>query len=275
MSDGTGGTDEPLDLRKPALVLAGIVALLLALALVPLTPGEAGEIPGESIRSELEGQPVRLSLPGEGIEPKGLVIWFHGQGGNVDVRVDDPFLDTLRRDGWAVASSNFHDESWGNPESTADVELLTEWAGEVTGLRPSVFVAGSMGAAVSLNAMVHGVDPPPCWYGVRPAISLSDMDAVPGANRFIRQAFDGRVPRDRDPIENVTSLPTETRYRVIASRDDPWVDYSDNAEPFVADLQESGAEVSEVVVYGGHQDDSHFNGRDVLRFANTCLGTDA
>lgn len=246
-------------------------ASLFSLGVLPLTMVDAGELPGAAVRSELAGQPVLLSLPGEGIEPKGLVLWFHGQGGGVDVRMADPFLDTLRRDGWAVASSDYHRASWGNRASTRDVRLLTGWARDRTGLEPTLYVAGSMGAAVSLNAMLHGVRPPRCWYAVRPAIALTRMDAVPGATRFIRRAFDGPVPASRDPVANLAALPAEIRYRVVASRDDPWVAYDENAEPFVRSLGARGVEVSEVTVYGGHDDDSHFNGRDVLAFANSCL----
>ena len=248
-----------------------MVAAVLSLGVVPLTTVQAGELPGETVRGELDGQQVRLSVPGAGIEPKGLVLWFHGQGGDVDVRVGDPFLESLRRDGWAVASSNFHEESWGNPASTNDVKLLSDWAKDETGLDPTIFVAGSMGAAVSLNAMLHGVEAPTCWYGVRPALALTEMDRVPGARRFIREAFDGPVPEDRNPIDNVAKLPTQTRYRVIASRDDPWVAYEENSEPFAAALTAEGVDVSLEPVYGGHQSPDHFNPRDVLAFANSCL----
>lgn len=258
-------------LRSRELIILAAVALVLALLTLSTTTVAAGELPGETVRAELAGQPVLLSLPGEGIEPKGLVLFFHGQGGDVNVRVGDPFLDTLRRDGWAVASSNYHEESWGNAASTEDVRRLTRWAKEQTGLAPSVYVAGSMGAAVSLNAMLHGVNAPDCWYGVRPALDLTEMDRVPGARRFIREAFDGPVPTDRDPIDNVASLPAQTRYRVIASRDDPEVTYEQNAEVFVDSLLERGVDVTEQQVYGGHDDPSHFNAHDVLAFANTCL----
>ena len=244
---------------------------MLSLAVVPLTSVGAGELPGRSVRAELDGQDVRLNLPGGDAAPKGLAVFFHGQGGSVDVRMDDPFLDTLRRDGWAVASSDFHDEAWGSPESTRDVELLTDWAEEQTGLTPDLFVAGSMGAATSLNAMVHGVEAPACWYAVRPALSLTEMGAVPLARRYIRRAYGGPVPRERDPIRNLDALSTDTRYRLVASRDDPQVAYTENAEPFMDQLEAAGADVSTVLVYGGHNDEEHFNGRDVLAFADTCL----
>lgn len=251
-----------------------MLALVLALATVPLTSVDAGEVPGETVRSELEGEGVRLNLPGGDVEPKGLVVWFHGQAGDEDVRMDDPFLQTLTRDGWAVAASNFHGSSWGDPASTRDLDLLTAWAEEQTGLTPDVFVAGSMGGTTSLNALVNGADAPTCWYGVRPALSLTDMGDVPAADKWIRVAYGRQVPRERNPIRSVAELPTETRYRLVASRDDTQVVYAENAEPFVEDLTAAGAEVEPVLVYGGHQDEGHFNGRDVLAFANTCLPDD-
>lgn len=258
--------------RRGPLVVLGVLAVVLTLVLVPLTSGEAGEVPGSDVRSELDGQSVRLSMPGSGIEPKGLVMWFHGQGGDVDIRMDDPFLDTLRRDGWVVASSDFHDEAWGNPASTRDVQLLADWAREETGLEPTVFVAGSMGGAVSLNAMRLGEVQPDCWYGVRPAIALDDMENVPGARRFIGEAFGGKPPDELDPVQNLDELPTDVRYRVIASRDDKEVLFDENTEPLVEKLVGGDAEVSLESVSGGHQDESHFNGRDLRSFANSCLG---
>ena len=101
------------------------------------------------------------------------------------------------------------------------------------------------------------------------------MDGVPLADKWIRRSFGRDVPPERDPIRSVDALPTETRYRLIASRDDPQVVYAENAEPFVESLSAAGADVEPVLVYGGHQDEEHFNGRDVLSFANTCLPEDA
>jgi hypothetical protein len=250
--------------------LMGVVVVALLVALLSSAP--SGEQAGTTVRSELAGESVRLTLPTG--EPKGLVVWFHGQGGNVNDRIDGPFLSALRRDGWAIASSNFHAQSWGNPASTEDAALLLQWAREHTGMHPALWVSGSMGGAVSLNAMLHGVPPPPCWYGVKPAIALTRMQAVPGAPGFIRDAFGGPVPQDRNPVANLDVLPLQTRYRVVSSKDDQWLDYHENAGSLISTLGARGADVTELSVQGRHDDPSHWNAPDLVTFANTCLDAD-
>lgn len=248
-------------------------AFVVALALVTvlLTTASTGLPPSETLRSSLAGEEVRLTTPGDGIEPKGLVVWFHGQGGNVNDRVDGPWLDALRREGYAIASSNFHAQSWGNEASTRDAELLVDWAEEQTGLPVSLWVSGSMGGSVSLNALIYGVQAPPCWYGVKPAISLTQMDEVPGGPGFIRKAFAGVPPVERDPVQNIDALPVSVRYRIVASRDDQWVIFKENAGPLTVGLRERGAAVSQLLVEGLHDDPSHFNSRDLVAFADSCL----
>lgn len=246
-----------------------VVALLAALV-VSVTQGPTGELPGRVIRSELAGERVRLTLPTGSGDPKGLVVWFHGQGGNVNDRIDGPFVGALVRDGYAVASSDFHLQSWGNAESTADAARLIEWATQQLELPVSLWVSGSMGGAVSLNALVHGVERPACWYGVKPAISLTKMDAVPTATRFIGKAFAGDVPVDRNPIRNVDRLPTDVRYRVVASPDDTWVPMDQNAGVLVTGLENAGVEATYLLASGPHEDPSHWNSADLLDFAESC-----
>ncbi|MGA8255491.1 MAG: hypothetical protein WB767_02855 [Nocardioides sp.] len=246
-----------------------IVAIIAAL-LVSVTQGPTGEVPGRVIRSELAGESVRLTLPTGTGAPKGLVVWFHGQGGNVNDRIDGPFVGALVRDGYAVASSDFHLQSWGNADSTDDATRLVEWAEQQIDVPVSLWVSGSMGGAVSLNALIHGVEPPECWYGVKPAISLTKMDAVPTANRFIDEAFGGEVPLDRNPIRNVDRLPAEVRYRVVASPDDTWVPMGQNAGVLVTGLEQQGVEATYLLASGPHEDPSHWNSADLLEFAESC-----
>ncbi|MCR6033405.1 hypothetical protein GGQ22_18490 [Nocardioides sp. zg-579] len=264
-------------IRSSAVVTAVVAVLGVAAALVvaPMLStgangGERGEGP-TTIRSTLAGQSVRLSLPGP--EPKGVVVWFHGQGGNVNDRVDGPWLDALRRDGWAVASSEFHSQSWGNAASTKDTRLLQEWAEKQAGAEVRLWVSGSMGASIALNALTHGVQAPPCWYGVKPALDLTRMDQVPGGPGYIRRAYGGGpVPADRNPIDNVDRLPTETRYRVVSSKQDEWVAYDENTQPLVEQLRSRGADITLLDVKGGHADPSHWNARDLVAYADSCAG---
>lgn len=247
--------------------VTGVLVCALLVALLSCAP--TGEQVGATVRSELAGESVRLTLPTG--DPKGLVVWFHGQGGNVNDRIDGPFLSALRRDGWAIASSNFHAQSWGNPASTNDAALLLKWADKQIGMRPTLWVSGSMGGAVSLNAMLHGVPAPPCWYGVKPAIALTQMQAVPGGPGFIRTAFGGPVPPERNPVANLHALPVQTRYRVVSSKQDRWIDYDENAGLLVRSLAARGARVSELTASGLHDDPSHWNAADLVAFADSCL----
>lgn len=248
-----------------------LAVVLAAFLLVGFAPATGGEQPGSVVRATIDGQRVRLSLPPGDGTPKGVALWFHGQGGGVDHRVGSPWLEALRRDGWVIASSDFHSTSWGNAASTVDTQQLVDWARDETGLDVRLWVSGSMGGAVSLNALNFGVDPPPCWYGVKPAISLTQMDNVPGGRKFIAGAYVGGVPAERDPVRNLGSLPEQTRYRVVASKDDHWVRYDENTEPLIVTLLERGLEVSLLPARGLHADPSHWNAPDLVGFADSCL----
>ena len=250
-----------------------VVALLAIIAsFFPTAP--SGEQAGRVVRSSLDGQAVRLSLPTGTGAPKGLVIWFHGQGGNVNDRIDGPFLSSLLRDGFAIASSDFHLQSWGNEASTDDTVRLIEWAEDQVDLPASLWVSGSMGGAISLNALLHGAEAPDCWYGVKPAISLEHMDAVPTGPRYIGLAFGGAVPDDRNPVKNFDALPADIRYRVVASPDDQWVPIDQNGGALVYSLHNRGVDASYLAVSGPHEDPSHWNTADLLAFADSCVGGD-
>lgn len=257
--------------RAPLIARVVVVAVLAAL-LVGVTSGASGERAGGVIRGELDGQEVRISMPTGDAEPRGLAIYFHGQGGSVNDRVDGAWLGALLRDGWAVASSAFHDESWGNEASTQDVLNLTEWAEGKTGVKTELWVSGSMGGAVSLNAMLNGATPPPCWYGVKPAIALTEMDRVAGARRYIAEAYGGPVPEDRNPVRNIEALPDDTRYRVVASPEDELVGLRDNAGALISELTGRGLDITYHLVVGPHEDPSHFDPVDLEQFGDYCLG---
>ena len=249
-------------------------ALLAILVVVTslLTTAPTGEQAGKVVRSSLNGEAARLTLPTGAGKPKGLVIWFHGQGGNVNDRIDGPFLSALSRDGFAVASSDFHLQSWGNEASTDDTIRLIKWAEGQVDVPVSLWVSGSMGGAISLNALNHGAAAPACWYGVKPAISLNHMEAVPTGTRYISLAFDGTVPDDRNPVQNFDSLPSDVRYRVVASPGDHWVPIDQNGGALVSSLDKRGVEVSYLAATGEHEDPSHWNAADLVDFADSCVG---
>ena len=169
-----------------------------------------------------------------------------------------------------IASSDFHETAWGNEASTDDTRRLIAWAEQETGLEVGLWVAGSMGGAVSLNALNFDVPAPPCWYGVKPAISLTEMEHVPGGRKFIASAYAGSAPAERDPVRNLDSLPLDVRYRVVASKDDSWVRYDQNSERLIEALIARGADVSLLPARGLHMDPSHWNAPDLVSFAEDC-----
>jgi hypothetical protein len=217
--------------------LAPVLAVLLVLATATAT---ADAPTGAVIYGRINAQDVRLSMPPTN-QPRGIAIYFHGQNGGVDNRMDEPWLQALVRSGWIVASSDFHTASWGNEASTKDTTNLVAWVEEQTDEVPiRLYVSGSMGGTVSLNAMTHAGLAPPCWYGVKPAVDLTTMGNVPGANRIIREAFGGDVPDDRNPVNTIDRLPTSTRYRMVTSPGDTWVPTSENARRLAAGLEARG-----------------------------------
>jgi hypothetical protein len=247
------------------------LAPLIAALLVFATATATAEAPtGSVIYGRVKAQDVRLSMPPTN-HPKGIAIYFHGQNGGVDNRMDDPWLQALVRAGWVVASSDFHTDSWGNEASTEDTANLIAWAEDQTGNMPiKLYVSGSMGGTVSLNAMTHDDLVPPCWYGVKPAVDLTKMQNVPGGPRIIREAFGGNVPFDRNPVNTINELPTTTRYRMVTSPEDTWVRESENSGPLAAGLESRGADASVLEVHGTHDDPSHFDIDDLLEFAASC-----
>lgn len=257
--------------RIASLVAVAISTLLLSSILVGFATAETGELEAKQVTTVLNGQDALLTLPAGDGTPKGLVLFFHGQGGTASNKIEEPWLESLSRNGFAIASGDLHVTSWGNEASTKDVRSLIDWAEAESGLPVSVWVSGSMGGAVSLNAMNFGIEAPKCWYGVKPAISLTQMDKVPGGPGYIKNAYAGRVPRERDPIRNLESLSIATRYRVVASPDDHWVLYDQNAAPLIRTLRENGAAVSLLEAEGLHMDPSHFNNFDVVDFAKSCV----
>jgi hypothetical protein len=256
-----------------AVLRAVPVAAVLALVTVVLVGATAGSTDGRSgsvVRDTIDGQDVRLSIPATD-QPKGIAIFFHGQTGGVNNRMDEPWLQSLVRSGWVVGSSDFHTASWGNENSTQDTVNLITWAQEQTGLPVRLFVSGSMGATVSLNAMTHGVAAPACWYGVKPAVDLTKMDAVPGGTRIISDAYAGEaIPADRNPAATLDQLPLETRYRMVASYGDTWVIRDQNTDLLASSITARGGDASVLTVTGIHDDPSHFNNRDLVTFADTC-----
>lgn len=218
----------------------------------------------DTFTDSIDGQDVRIDLPVT--QPVGVALWFHGRGGDSDTRMNEAWLNALRGQGWAVASSDFHGDAWGDPDTVADAAKLADWASEEAGAEVRLIVAGSMGGLASLNALAAGVVSARCWYGVMPVVDLAAADTVPDAADEVDEALEVAV----NPADRLDELPTDVRYRVVASPDDTWVQADEHAAVLVAALSRAGADVTELEATGEHGDPSHFQAEDLAEFAASC-----
>lgn len=139
-------------MRRIVGVMAVVIAAYFFRAfLVGFGTAEIGELEGDQITTVLDGQEALLTMPAGDGTPKGLVLFFHGQGGTASNKIEEPWLESLSRSGYAIASGDLHITSWGNEASTNDVRNLIDWAEAETGLEVGLWVSGSMGGAVSLT----------------------------------------------------------------------------------------------------------------------------
>ena len=249
------------------------LAIVAAVLLVLATATATAEAPtGSVIYGRVKAQDVRLSMPPTN-EPKGIAIFFHGQNGGVDNRMDEPWLQSLVRSGWIVASSDFHTDSWGNEASTEDTESLVDWVEEQTDGRADPALRLRLDGR---SRLAQRDDPrrrgaPPCWYGVKPAVDL-DQDGQRARRRpdhprglRRRRALRPQPGQHHRPDADPDPLPDGDLARGhLGPRE------SENTGRLADGLEARGAEVSILTVHGTHDDPSHFDAEDLVDFAESC-----
>ncbi|MGO4653013.1 hypothetical protein AB4068_15120 [Arthrobacter sp. 2RAF22] len=250
-------------MKLVVIAAASAAALVLwGCGVAPKTVGDA-----ETVTETVNGQKMRVDLAAGA--SKGLAIWFHGQGGDANTRMNEAWLNGLRLGGWAVASADFHGNAWGDPAAVQDVAALAKWAQDKAGQRATLYIAGSMGGLTSLNAMEQGGNVPDCWYGVMPVVDENTVSDVLDATAQIQLAYGGRVPAASIPARNLNTLPS-VKYRILSSPDDTWVPVKANADVLATGLKGAGRDVSTLATTGQHGDPSNFNESDLLAFADSC-----
>jgi hypothetical protein len=219
----------------------------------------------------LLGQQARLDLPKTG-PAKAVAVFFHGQNANVDTRMNEGWLNSLRNAGWAVASSDFHGSVWGNRDAVADSKELIKWAESQTGAKVQLFVGASMGGLTSLNTLRQPDVQVKCWYGTMPVVDLEKSGvSVPGAAAQLVKFVPAGDRSWANAAANLGELPKGTTYRVLASPDDTMVKAAENAAPLTAYLAGQGYGVTTLAGTGEHGSASHFNAADLSAFAAGCL----
>lgn len=215
---------------------------------------------------------MRLDAPDAPDAPVGLAVFFHGLGGDVNTLMDSDWIRALRAEGWAVASSDFHLNAWGAPETTVDLQSLTSWASDATGMAPTLMISDSMGALTSLNAIVRGGTFVPCWYGVESVVDLRTVESIAGAPAQIEKSYGGKPTVADNPIENVDKLTrNETIFRLIGAENDTIISNSANSLEFSNALRAAGGDVSYRGVAADHGGAALFDATDLTTFAKGCL----
>ncbi|WP_369138930.1 alpha/beta hydrolase family protein [Modestobacter versicolor] len=250
--------------------------LLMLLTLAGCTGGAAGTagrgvVPERTVTDVLAGQRVRLDPPTSG-RTVGVALWFHGQTGDVDSYMGSAWLDAIRARGWAVASSDLHGNAWGSPAAVRDARELARWAARQARAEVRLLVAGSMGGATSLNALLDGAVSAPCWYGTEVVVDLGAVSAVPGATAELLDVYGGPPPARSNPARRLAGLPASMRWFVVTSPDDTWVPAAAHGDVLVAALRAQGASVGTAVASGEHGDLSYFRPEDLVAFADRCAG---
>jgi hypothetical protein len=239
----------------------------VAVATEPASPNPA---PGATLRQVVGDQRMRLDLPTTDTV-RGVALYFHGQFSSVDDWMDDPYLDILGADGWAVASADLHLDNWGSPASVDDAVTLADWATAETGATLTLLVAGSMGGLTSLNALIDGALEARCWFGTMPVVDLNAVSRVPHADTQVHEVYGGTPPASSNPASRLDHLPTTVRYFVVHSPEDTWVPSAAHADRLIAALRQSGAELSVLPAIGEHGHESQVRPLDLRNFAATCL----
>jgi hypothetical protein len=224
---------------------------------------------GATVTGELGGQRVRLDEPLTR-RLAGVAVYFHGRGGSVNSKMGEPWLNSIRVKGWAVASGDLHGDAWGDPAAVRDATALVSWAEATTGGEARLLIGVSMGGSVSLNALLDGAVEARCWFGSEPVVDLDAVRAVPHADAEIAALYGGRPPASSNPADRLDQLPLDTRYRVVASGADHLVPPTAHADRLIAALRVRGGDVSSVAATGGHSDASHFRPEDLRAFAEGC-----
>lgn len=229
----------------------------------PATAQITADSPG-SIEGTIDGQRFRIEYDPD-VNPIGVAVWFHGQNGDIDSRLDDPMLRNLVNDGWVVAASEMRGNNWGNHESVEDVTRLVEFAQEKTDARTVLFAAASMGGVASLNSIRFGQVEATCWWGTMPVVDLdAAAESVPNAREEMSAAFGETAIEPYNPSSG--DLPA-ARYRILWSPDDITVVASENAALLEGMVS---SELTFKEVTGPHNSPAHFDADDLREFAASC-----
>ncbi len=238
----------------------------LVIALVMVGCGDSGPTAAEDAattvtRPILAGQKALLATTAK--KTNRVVLYVHGNNDLADSVLEDPrkadVIAALLRDGYAIAASDAHGNSWGNPAGVRSYVALVDWLRQ-RGYSDVYVLAQSAGGLTALT-LIDRVRVK-AWAGLFPACNLGALHARGRYTDAIDKAWpDGWRPgpvRPRD-VKDLTMI-------FWASPSDTRVPKASNTDVCAANARADGARVTVVATVGEHGDPSNFDQERLLAF---------
>jgi pimeloyl-ACP methyl ester carboxylesterase len=236
-----------------------------------LLPTERGIAASTVERSTIGEDDVAVAIPPE--QNGALVLWVHGQGGNVEEILSEEhhvgMRDQLLDAGYTIASTDGTGNGWGNEFSVLAYEALADWATNEAGTTSNVLIGQSMGGLASLQ-LIDTLPDVAAWAGIYPVCNLDSVAATfPAALDAYGVAEWVSIP-ELSPVipAGVDGLPM----LFFHSPNDHAVPMDTNTTECSRIYEQNGAAVEVVQVIGDHGNQSAFQPERMVAFLDESLG---
>jgi pimeloyl-ACP methyl ester carboxylesterase len=247
-----------------ALALLTAIAVVVAVTSVPSCSRDPKK-EFDYVRVQLNGQPV-LGVTKRGVEPRGVVVFFHGLDKDQFILTADEIhthlTDVLTSSGFAVVAGQAGGNAFGNPDSQNHYAAITKMGIERFRVQNVFFLAESMGALAAINLLAS-----PDSKRVRGLAAISPALNLESTPPQYRDAVAAAYPGE--PLESVNplNLPVEAmqgkKLRFYVTPQDAIVSTKKNARAFDARFG-SVADISIVDCTGAHLDASCIQPEDIV-----------
>lgn len=169
------------------------------------------------------GQAVRYWLPPDGSTSGVLLIWCHPAGGTVGLGpgyFSYPLIHAAIQEGWAVAASNMHGDSWGNASALTDLTNLVTLVNNLRTVTKVVLVGASMGGTAVSNAIANStLANVKCVVAIDAVFDLANMYANASYTTAIETAWGiTHGTLSGATIAGATSIPTTASFPTIGTQ---------------------------------------------------------
>jgi pimeloyl-ACP methyl ester carboxylesterase len=246
-----------------------VVAVLISVAPV----NACSRSPKESfdyMRVELRGQAV-LGVSKRGVDPRGVVVYFHGLDKDQDIlTADDAHIhltNVLTSAGFAVVAGNAGGNAFGNRTSQDQYADIAKLASERYKVQNVFFLAESMGTLAAVNMLaraqtsrVRGL------AAISPALNLESTP--PAYQSAVAEAYPEQSFAEANPM----NLPVDSfqgkHFRFYVTLKDAVVSTKNNAKAFQARFG-AVADISIIECTGAHLDPSCIQPENIVDWFKT------